>query len=105
MKDMIIKKLIKYSIVFYKIVLGVKIHVNYCWYGCYPLSILCLERSMSYFLKVVNCETLIPTVFIEQIESNIKTYWAKRVFNILNMLCLGYFRNNATISLKDCFNY
>ena len=53
---------------------------------------------MKYFLKVVNCETLIQTVSIEQIESNIETSWAKRIFNKLNML--GYFWNNANISLK-----
>ena len=55
---------------------------------------------MIFFLKVVNCETLIQTVSIEQIESNIETSWAKRIFNKLNMLGLGYIWNNANISLK-----
>ena len=37
---------------------------------------------------------------VPSIEINIKTYWAKRVLNKLNMLGLGYFGNNAYISLK-----
>ena len=37
---------------------------------------------------------------VPSIEINIKTYWAKRVLNKLNMLDLGYFANNAYISLK-----
>ena len=50
----------------YKILLGVKKQTSriavYGELGCYPLSILYLERSMNYFLKVVNCETLIHIV-------------------------------------------
>ena len=56
---------------------------------------------MKYVFKSCDCEALIHTVCIEQIESNIETCWAKRVFNKLNMLGLGYIWNNANISLKD----
>ena len=88
------KEIDKIQLTFYKILLGVKKQTSniavYGELGCYPLSILCLERSMKYVFKVVNCEKIILTVFIEHIESNIKTRWAKRVFSKLNMLGLDF---------------
>ena len=89
------KEIDKIQLTFYKILLGVKKQTSniavYGELGCYPLSILWLERSMKYVFKVVNCEKIILTVFIEHIESNIKTCWAKRVFSKLNMLGLDFF--------------
>ena len=69
------------EIQFYKIVLGVKKQTStnavYGTLGCYPLSILCFERSMNFLFLIVNCETLVHTVFIEQVESTIETCWEK----------------------------
>jgi len=94
------KEIDKIQLTFYKILLGTTTSGVYGELGCYPLSILCLERPMKYLLTVVNCETLIHTVFNEQIERKNETCWTKRVFDKLNMLGLFLFWNNANISLK-----
>jgi tetratricopeptide (TPR) repeat protein len=99
------KEIDKLHIRFCKYVLGVKHQTpNYAVYGelgRYPLSVLCKERAIKYWLKL-NKNFNSPTFYFytEQLNSSNNSNWAHTMKNFIDKLGFSYLCENFDIEMN-----
>ena len=96
------KNVDKLQIRFYKYVLGVKKQTPnlavYAELGNFPLSVLCKERALKFWNKIVaNQQSPIYSVYIDQCINGNSKCWTKRIHTTINELGFSH-------TLQSCFD-
>ena len=99
-----IKEIDKLHIKFCKYVLGVKTQTpNFAVYGelgRFPLYIKAIERSLKYWLKIRNCNSLTQSMYVDQITDPFSDCWTDYIFRTISRLGYGYLIDNLLVD-KD----
>jgi hypothetical protein len=96
------KDIDKLQIKFYKYVLGVKKQTPNCAVygelGKFPLSILCKERSLKFWNKIVNNQhSPIYSMYLDQCVNGNNKCWARQAHTIINELGFSYLLDNYNV--------